>query len=269
MTRLSYAPNELDVTGVFNANGVQVASATYNAQHQPTSITTEEGTTNYLYTGWGAPQSVTDALSQTTYSYLPHNFTATSYRLQSVVRDGVPQASFNYDNVGRVNSATDVSDLTLKYDYDHLNRVTRVFYPDGTKEVTDYTWGGLPGTTQDRAGRKSYYDYDVLKRLVRMQDANGHTLQLDYDWSGNLVHLLDAKGHSTRWAYDKSNRTTGKQYHDGASEAYVYSQGLLAQTTNARNQTTSYGYDANANLTNIDYPNMADVTMTYNALRRA
>ena len=176
------------------------------------------------------------------------------------------QGSFLYDNVGRLNSARDVSGLTLRYDHDNLDRVTRVFYPDGTREQTDYTWGGLPGTTQDRAGRKSYYDYDVLKRLVRMQDAQGHTLQLDYDWSGNLVHLLDAKGHSTRWAYDKSDRTTGKRYHDGATEGYVYSQGLLAQATNARNQTTSYGYDANANLTLVDYPTMPDVGFTYNAL---
>ena len=84
LTRLNYAPNELDVTGVVNANGVNVASATYNAQHQPMSITTEEGTTNYVYTGWGAPQSVTDALGQTNYVYSMPSYLGYSYRLQSV-----------------------------------------------------------------------------------------------------------------------------------------------------------------------------------------
>ena len=163
-------------------------------------------------------------------------------------------------------SVRDTSGLTLVYDYDSLNRMTRVFYPDGTSEETDYAMGGLPGMTQDRAGRKSYYDYDALKRLVRMQDALGQTLQMDYDAAGHLLHLLDAQGHSTRWAYDASGRVTGKQYHDGATEGYGYSQGLLAQTTNARGLTTRYGYDANANLTLVDYPNMADVTLTYNAL---
>ena len=260
MTRLSYDNLGLDVTGVINANNTSVAQASYNAQHQPISITTEDGTTRFGYTAWGAPQSVSDALSQTTYTY------NAARRLQNVVRDGATVGTFTYDAVGRLKSARDTTGLTMAYDYDSLNRMTRVFYPDGTSEETDYAMGSLPGMTQDRAGRKSYYDYDALKRLVRMQDALGQTLQMDYDAAGNLTQLLDAQGHSTRWAYDASGRVTGKQYHDGASEGYGYSQGLLAQTTNARGLTTRYGYDRNANLTLVDYPNMADVTLSYNAL---
>jgi len=107
---------------------------------------------------------------------------------------------------------------------------------------------------------------DALKRLVRMQDAQGQTLQMDYDRSGNLVQLMDAKGYLTRWAYDKSDRPLKKLYHDGASEAFGYSQGLLAQSTSALGAVTSYSYDQNANLKLIDYPNMADVSLTYNAL---
>ena len=260
VTQLNYTSDGLDVNGVVNANGVNVAQARYNAWHQPIWITTEDGATTFGYTAWGAPQSVSDALSQTTYTY------NAARRLQNVVRDGVTVGTFTYDAVGRLKSARDTTGLTLGYDYDSLNRLTRVFYPDGTSEETDYAMGGLPGMTQDRAGRRSYYDYDALKRLVRMQDALGQTLQMDYDAAGNLLHLLDAQGHSTRWAYDASGRVTGKQYHDGATEGYGYSQGLLAQTTNARGLTTRYGYDRNANLTLVDYPHMADVSLTYNAL---
>ncbi len=266
ITRMNYSADGLDVVEVINANGVSVLGASYDLRHQPSSITTEEGTSTYTYTGWGALQSVSDPLGETTYTYNPASYNAYSVRLQSVARNGATLGSLIYDNVGRLYSATDASGLEMRYAYDSLNRVTKTFYPDGTSEATDYTWGGLAGTTQDRAGRKSYYDYDALKRLVRVQDAQGQTLQMDYDRSGNLVQLMDAKGYLTRWAYDKSDRPLQKLYHDGTTEAFGYSGGLLSQTTSARGAVTSYGYDANANLTGINYPNMAGVSLTYNAL---
>ena len=40
----------------------------------------------------------------------------------------------------------------------------------------------------------------------------------------------------------------------------------LSATRDARNRLTNFGYDANGNLTGIDYPNDADVSLTYNSL---
>ena len=77
---------------------------------------------------------------------------------------------------------------------------------------------------------------------------------------------MDAKGHLTKWNYDAINRVIAKAYNDGTTEAYTYSQGLLSQSKGARGQIVNYSYDANANLTLIDYPNMADVSMSYDNL---
>ena len=71
--------------------------------------------------------------------------------------------------------------------------------PDGTSETVDYTCCALPGVVTDRSGRKSYYDYGPLKRLVRVQDAEGQTLQMEYDGDGNRTGLLDAAGTYRRW----------------------------------------------------------------------
>jgi len=176
---------------------------------------------------------------------------------------------FTYDEVGRVQTATDTSvtpNLTMGYRYNNLDEIVQVLYPDGTSETTDYVCCGLPGVVTDRAGRKSYYDYDVLKRLTRVQDAQGNTLQMDYDRNGNMVRLVDSKGQLTKWRYDMMDRAVEKKYHDGTTEAYSYAQGLLNQSKGARGQIVSYAYDNNANLTGINYPNMPDVTMSYNAL---
>ena len=80
------------------------------------------------------------------------------------------------------------------------------------------------------------------------------------------MSLTDSKGNTTQWSYDALNRATGKRYHDGTTEAYAYSGGLLSQTQGTRGQVISYAYDANGNQTAIDYPNMADVALSYNAL---
>ena len=177
--------------------------------------------------------------------------------------------TFTYDEVGRVQTATDTTatpNLTVGYRYNNLDAITQVLYPDGTSETTDYVCCGLPGVVTDRAGRKSYYDYDVMRRLSRVQDAQGNTLQMDTDAVGNMVRLVDSKGQLTRWRYDAANRSVEKKYHDGTGEAYAYAQGLLSQSKGARGQIVSYAYDANANLTGINYPNMPDVAMSYNAL---
>ena len=173
---------------------------------------------------------------------------------------------FTYDEVGRVKTVTDATGLTVGYDYNNLDNITKVSYPDGTAETTEYTCCGIPGVVTDRAGRKSYYDYDVMKRLTRVQDAQGNTLQMDRDANGNLRRLVDAKGHLTKWNYDAVDRVIAKMYGDGTTEAYAYDRGLLSQSKGARNQIVKYSYDANSNLTLIDYPNMSDVSMSYDNL---
>ena len=174
-------------------------------------------------------------------------------------------AGFTYDTVGRVKTATDEFG-TMGYQYNNLDAVTKVIYPDGTTQETDYTCCRLPGVVKDRAGRKSYYDYDEMQRLVRVQDAQGNTLQMDYDREGQMVRLVDSKGNLTKWEYDGVGRITKKSYHDGQSEEFAYYQGLPSQSKDARGVVTKYSYDATAKLTSIDYPNMADVSLSYNAL---
>ena len=94
----------------------------------------------------------------------------------------------------------------------------------------------------------------------------GDTLQMDRGANGNLRRLVDAKGHLTKWQYDAIDRVIAKAYNDGTTEAYAYDRGLLSQSKGARGQIVNYSYDANSNLTLIDYPNMADVSMSYGNL---
>jgi len=104
-----------------------------------------------------------------------------------------------------------------------------------------------------------------------VQDAEGQTLQFEYDAEGNRTGLLDANGVWTRWRYNSDDEATQKTYSDGSHESWSYNtyQGTLASSTNGRGQTTNYAYDAWQQLKTVDYPQSADVGLTYDALGRA
>jgi len=288
-SQATYAPNGLDVvsanvsgstttTPIQTQSQVVLQNATYNSMHQPLAVVDAAGhETDYSYMPWGAVQSVTTYESAVThvtqYAYGQVAGTNEKDRVVAVIQDGTTQATYTYDASGRVRTSTDATGLTTTYRYNNLDAPLGVYYPDGTSELTDYTCCALPGMVTDRSGRRSYSDYDQLKRLVRVQDADGQTLQFDYNADGDRVSMLDANGQRTRWAYDAAHRPTAKTYVDGTSESwdYVQSANLLAGATNARGARTSFAYSRFDELAGIGYPNTAttsNVSFTYDLLGR-
>ena len=270
-TRIFYAPNGVDVISVSNAAGKQTFTAGYANQGQVVSwfvpaggTGTVSGSVTGSYTSWGAPQSVTDSAGTSVFNYDP-----LSKQLLSVQRDGVSAGSFTYDAIGRVKTSTDPDGLTRTFDYDELDKVKKVTYSDGTTTETESICCGVPGMTKDRAGRRTYYDYDPLKRLTRVQDSQGNSVHYEYDAVGNRTRMIDPAGNSTTFAYDKLNRQVGKRYADGSYVSWAYkTNGKIAWRRDASGRFTNFTYDDNGNLTYIDYPTSPDVSILYNALNR-
>jgi len=203
------------------------------------------------------------------------NYDATSKQLSNVTQSSSTQpavqvAAYGYDAMGRTSAVTDAFGATRYIEYNDLDKPVKTNYADGSREVTDYVCCRLPGVTIDRAGRKTYYDYDESKRLRRAQDANGNTVQMDYDNAGNMTSLMDARGSLTRWEYDGLNRVSRKIYADGSREGYAYDgAGRLVRSYDARGQVTIYTYDAVGHLTSTQYPNSPTESFSYNDLDQA
>ena len=277
VTRINYYANGLDVSSVVNANTTTVMTATYNTKHQPLTITDQSnnGVTTFTYKDWGAPSTTTDAQGTGTRNLFNSAGWVGSAQYSNAPatpggsRSWKTVGGFTYDTIGRLKTATDAASLTTTYEYDDLDRITAMVYPDSTRAEVTYL-NERPATVKDRSGRISYYDYDNLKRLTKMTDAQNNVLQMGYDGNGNMNRLTDAKNNVTKWNYDALNRATRKEYqlYQGniSYETYAYTGGLLSQTRGTRGQIISYGYDDNGNPTLTDYPNMTDVTMSYNAL---
>ena len=133
-------------------------------------------------------------------------------------RAGQAVLTLTYDEFNRVRTRTDATGLTLTYDYNALNQVTRVTYPDGKFENYAYSTccPRLLDSVTDRAGRTSRFTYDALRQLIQEIDPEGGLTQYGYDANGNKIWTIDVNG----------NRIEGdlKASSDTASHLFIYRQ---------------------------------------------
>ncbi len=269
-TDFTYSTNNVDLIQV--SNGLGTVNMTYNAQHDILSITDRMNTTTaFTYNDKGQRTSVTEAQGVldrvTKYSYDP----ATAKLLQ-ISQGSNTLSSYTYDAVGRVKTSTDASGLTLSYDYNDLNYLTRTSYPDG--KFSEKTYGsccpGMITSETDRSGKTTTYFYDELKRRVKTVHPDKTVTRAEYDANGNLITLLDSNSNATRFSYDLNDRLIKKTYADGKSEELVYNNlGQLEQQLNGRGIAVTYAYDSNYNLLSVAYSDdTPGVTYQYDAYNR-
>ena len=165
---------------------------------------------------------------------------------------------------------TDSAGYALLYDYDNLERVTKLTFPDGIFEQTIYNRLD-PEQHRDRLGRWTYTTYDALRRPVSTYDALGRTTSYDWCACGALNSITDGDGHKTSFTRDLHYRLTGKTYADDSSISYTYenASGRLKSITDAKGQVTNYQYYIDNNLQQISYtdiggnPPTPTVSFTY------
>jgi len=275
-TTINYYSNNIDVDTIVNGLGTikyTYVGGTHNIESVTDRLTIR---TLYGYNSFGQLTSITEAegtavqkMTELIYDPVTHNL--------SEIKSGTNTVkSFTYDTVGRVRTVTDDTGLTLTYEYNDLNQVIRILYPDtvyssGTpvsKFVTINRSSCCPHIIDgiiDRAGLATTYVYDALKRLRQVQGPSG-TVMYDYDSNGNLVKLTDIDKKTTTFEYDLDNRLVKKIFADVKFASYTYDKaGLLTKAVNARNIETNYtSYDPNHNLLRINYSDSTpDVTFTY------
>jgi YD repeat-containing protein len=202
-TTYTYYPNDVDVQTVLT--GLGTVSFTYNSNHDITSATDMEGiTTNFTYNSYGQVTTVTSAVGTADASTTEFIFNTTTHLMTEKRVNNNTVATYTHDNIGRVKTATDASGITITYDYDDLDQVTKVTYPDGKFE--EYTYATCcPGQIEsmtDRSGRTTYLTYDDLKRLTFV-NSPGQDTGYEYDDNGNVVKLTDSNNNETHFEYDR------------------------------------------------------------------
>jgi RHS repeat-associated protein len=267
-TVYAYAPNGIDLLEVRRIRGQEtdlIESRTYNSQHRPLTVTDARGaTTSYTYNDAGQILTVAAPPAQGHTQGLSIAVTYDTSGYLTQVSGPAPGAntSFTYDDYGRRRTVTDPAGLTLTYDHDALDRVTKVTYPDGTYQETTYNRLDA-GKRRDRLGRWTESFYDALRHRVGTKDAAGGTTQYYHGTAGcascgcsdKLVKLIDANGNATSWDYDLQGRVTQETRADGSSESYVYetTTSRLKQKADRKGVTTDFEYFLDNRLSRKSY----------------
>jgi len=157
----------------------------------------------------------------------------------------VRKFAYTYDDLrNRIRQEMTEGDGTVKvesYEYDELNRLVRVTYPDGV--VQSYTFDGvgnrLTKTEQfpDGTVKTTSYAYNALNQLVSLTDENG-TRVFSYDANGNcvndgkrlyewdvqnrLIRVIVPNEGEVRFRYRADGMRVEKQVVGGLTTKYVY-----------------------------------------------
>ena len=179
--------------------GEVVTSYGYDVQDHLTQVTDGEGTvTEYRY-------SDRDLLTQETSEV-------------SGVTD------YTYTDSGEQETKTDARGIVETRDYDALDRLTAIEYPDDSLDVA-YTYDdpavnfSLGRLTQIlRAGHAIDYEYDRFGRITR-----DGALTYEYDKNGNRVSLGYPEGIVATYAFDYADRESTLTVDDGGGPQAVVS----------------------------------------------
>ncbi|WP_298269791.1 choice-of-anchor D domain-containing protein [Geobacter sp.] len=177
---------------------------------------------------------------------------------KTITRDGKSYTTnySNYDTYGNPQTISEQGDG---------NRSTALTYwpPNTAKNIvknrpaTETVTGSFSGT------KAISWSYDANSGNVTQFTKDGVTTSYGYDTSGNLSSVTDSNNHaiSYLWSNGQISRETNNYY---SISRVINPTGTVANETNGRSYTTSFGYDGNlrptsktppiGNATSISYP---------------
>lgn len=257
----------LEVRQTCGANNDLLFKATYNSQHRPLTTTDAAGqTTTYTYNARGQVLTVTNPKSEiTTFNYDPNGYLLA---MDGPLPGSVDTTRMTYDTYGRLRTATSVSGDTFTVDYDNLDRITRITYPDSTFVESTYDLLSL-AALRDRAGRLTSFEHNNLGQVTKATDPLGRITLFDWCRCGALKSLTDPMGRTTSWTTDVQGRRTAKLFPEGTQIRYFYenTRSRLRGIVDELQQTTFYTYNRDDSIKSITYGNAAiptpSVSFTY------
>ncbi len=241
-----------------------LGSTTYNAVHQPLSVTDAAGqTTQYTYNVRG---QILTVVTPPRAGITENRTTTYAYDLDGYLTNVTGPAAgatttYTYDDYGRVQTVTDSELYAVTTQYDTMDRPVRVTYPDATYEQTEYNRLDAE-RHRDRLGRWTETFHDAMRRVVAIRDPLGRLTQQQWCTCGSLDSLTDPNGNVTSWTRDVQGRVLKETRADGTLTSFVYENttARIKTRTDAKGQVTTYSYDATNNLSQMSYANATIAT---------
>jgi large repetitive protein len=300
ITRTAYTYDEEDnVTSVtdprgytsytsYDEDGNAVKSTAPAAKAE--SVATGEVTANAVsWTGYNTFGEVTDskdALGNWSVTYYDADGKPTLQRSPSYTPPGettpiTPETTTTYTDSGEVKTITDPYGNVTRYEYDQLDRMSKMITADGGE--TTYTYdkigdiltatdptGAVSATTWDFLGRQekstqivrapspaSYetkFEYDTNGQVSKVTSPTGVARSVKYNALGETVESYDGAGNKTTMTYDGLGRPTRTTLADNTYSTATYDMAGQTVSSSEYNSagtlltTQSSQYDAAGNV---------------------
>jgi YD repeat-containing protein len=131
------------------------------------------------------------------------------------------------------------------YEYDEFDRVVRVLLPGGLTTETTYEPGSLE--QRDPLGTVVLTTLDAYGRAIEVERFLGGQsviTESTYDVLGRLVGMEDDVGNEWSWVFDSLGRLLVEDDPDAGQWTYSYDDaGRLVSQTDAKSQVTTLAYD--------------------------
>ena len=130
----------------------------------------------------------------------------------------------NLDNVSVF--STNTSDNKV-YEYDNLNRLTKVKKADGSEVGYTYDAEGNRETMTTPLGTTTYtyrspFDVTDANELKVVTDPDGSETRYEYDENGNTTKKTEPNGDETNYTYDNQNQLVKVETPAGNTIEYIY-----------------------------------------------
>jgi RHS repeat-associated protein len=167
-----------------------------------------------------------------------------------------------HDGWGRPRKLTDERGSVQWREYDLLNRLIRVYEPDGNVRAFTYNALGKITNARDRY-RDIILSYKGLGRLVRRQDGTS-TVEFFHDTEEQLRAVMNEHGLLHSFTLDGKGRVLKEIGYDATS--YEYNRdlaGRIISTLRPNGKQTNYTYDPTGRITTVSYSNGSQATYAY------
>lgn len=180
-----------------------------------------------------------------------------------------------YDAVSRLRQmgpATNNPGVQTAIAYDSLDRVTNWTNrsADGSRELQNYTYtyddvGNVTGITDSIAAETTTYSYDASYQLTGAELPGSVVLEYTYDPAGNRTSA-ERNDVTTTYQYDAANQLISSTANGGTTYTYDQNGNLLTRADSAG--TVRYSWNADNDLTRIDFPDNTFIAYEYDAIGR-
>ncbi len=202
--------------------------------------------------------AVTDANNNRVSNQLDFRGNPTTITLPAAGDSSYPQGIVEhaYDNAGLLLSITDASGFTISYGYYDDGSLLSISNAETHETTYEYDIFGNEALVTKPEQNSQTSTYDERNRLVRVEDHHGNVTRFEYDVNSNLRHQYSPAADSSasthvEYTYDALNRKRSHIQHKATG-----------------NLISSYVYDAEGNLTQINDANGNVFGKTYDALNR-